>query len=365
MEQDRTDRRENNGQDAAEDAASPATAEKRTGRGFMRHMQGRSGALKLGLAASSLAMLAGRTVSSDSPTTAASKADPVSPQAENADAKKVSWDLHVTDNDRVDFFVEFLMGKNYDKTHEWLERIGKYGPMIQNELRERGMPEDLLYLTMIESGLNPNAYSKADAAGLWQFIEETGERYGLEVSTYVDERRDPVKSTAAALDYLSKMHNRFGSWYLAAAGYNTGENRVGRLVKERIGVEKADREDMYWEIWDKLPRETRDYVPLMLAMGHIAKEPAKYGFRDLEMQQPLQFEEITVEGGTKLSDVALGAGVNADVIEDLNPHLVKKMTPPGRRYNVRVPVGSSQTVVASLGRGAQTTDITSTDVLTE
>jgi membrane-bound lytic murein transglycosylase D len=240
------------------------------------------------------------------------------------------------------------MGKNYDKTHTWLERIGKYGPMIENELKERGMPQDLLYLAMIESGLSPHATSPVKAAGMWQFMQETGERYGLTVNQYVDERRDPIEATAAALTYLQQMHERFGSWYLSAAGYNTGENRVGRLVKERIGVEKANTEDMYWQIWDKLPSETRDYVPLMLAMGTIAKDPAKYGFTDLKQQAPLQYEEVSVPGGTKLSTVAMNAGVNASEVEELNPQLIKKMTPPGGAYKVRVPIGRAQTLIASL-----------------
>jgi membrane-bound lytic murein transglycosylase D len=268
------------------------------------------------------------------------------PPAEEAAKKGVTWDLHVSDHDRVDFFTEFLMGKNYDKTRTWLERIGKYGPLIQNELRERGMPEDLLYLTMIESGLDPNAYSKADAAGLWQFIEETGERYGLEVSTYIDDRRDPIKATGAALTYLQEMHGRFDSWYLSAAGYNTGENRVGRLMREITGSEKGTDEG-YWSIWERLPSETRDYVPLMLAMGHIAKEPAKYGFHDLEYEQPLQFEEVIVPGGTSLADVARTAGVSSEVMYDLNPHFVKKQTPPDREMAVRVPVGQSQQVASA------------------
>ena len=272
------------------------------------------------------------------------------------------WDLPTPapDNDRVTFFIEYLMGKNHDKTQVWLERIGKYGPMIENELKERGMPQDLLYLAMIESGLNPHATSPVKAAGMWQFMQETGERYDLEVDQYVDERRDPVESTAAALTYLQEMHERFGSWFLASAGYNTGENRVGRLVKERIGHEKANSEDMYWEIWDKLPRETRDYVPLMLAMGTIAKEPAKYGFKELNFQKPLQYEEVNVPGGTKLSEIALSAGVNANDVEELNPHLTKKMTPPGKDYRVRVPVGKSRTVIAALtGSGGPSGSMTS------
>jgi membrane-bound lytic murein transglycosylase D len=321
-------------------------------KGIMRHLSGRGGAVKLGLAASSLALVAGRTAVPGHE--GAASDSPVAPASENSTVKQVSWDLPApaADNDRVQFFIEYLMGKNHDKTQQWLERIGKYGPMIQNELKERDMPQDLLYLAMIESGLSPHATSPVKAAGMWQFMQETGERYGLRVNSYIDERRDPIESTAAALTYLQQMHERFGSWFLSAAGYNTGENRVGRLVKERIGVEKADTEDMYWQIWDKLPGETRDYVPLMLAMGTIAKEPAKYGFKALTPQAPLRYEEVSIAGGTKLSDVALMAGVNAKEVEELNPHLIRKMTPPGSDYKVRVPVGRSQTVLAALGGSA-------------
>jgi membrane-bound lytic murein transglycosylase D len=294
----------------------------------------------LGLAATSIAMLAGSASGGATADVAkAQSSDAVTPPADHAEEKAVTWDLHQSDHERIDFFVDFLMGKNYDKTRTWLERTGRYAPMIQNELRERGMPEDLLYLTMIESGLNPNAYSRAHAAGLWQFIEETGERYGLEVSEYVDQRRDPVASTAAALTYLQQMHDRFDSWYLSAAGYNTGENRVGRLMREITGSESGP-EDSYWTIWDQLPSETRDYVPLMLAMGRIAKEPGKYGFHDLQYQDPLSFDELTVPGGTKLSDLARQLNVEPSALEDLNPHLIKKQTPPDREMAVRVPVGA-------------------------
>ena len=247
------------------------------------------------------------------------------------------WDIKQTKNEQVDFFIDFLQWRNRDKTKLWLERLGKYGPMIQQKLSERGMPQDLLWLATIESGMNPNAYSKAKAAGLWQFIEETGERHGLEVSQYVDERRDPVKSTDAALDYLSKLNRRFGgSWYLAAAGYNTGENRVERIVRERAGGRMGD-EAVFWEIDNHLPSETRDYVPLMLAMGHIGKEPQKYGFTDLQMQQPLSYDEVKIDGGIPLERVARAIGVDAAEVYDLNPHLVKKMTPPDRAWSVRIP----------------------------
>jgi membrane-bound lytic murein transglycosylase D len=310
-------------------------------------------ALTLGLAASSLALLAGTRGGGATSAGGGEKpadvalAEGYMPPEMVAAEKGVSWDLHVSEHDRIDFFVEFLMGRNYDKTRTWIERIGKYGPMIQNELRERGMPEDLLYLAMIESGLDPTAYSKAHASGMWQFISETGQRYGLEVSRYIDDRRDPVKATAAGLTYLQEMYERFDSWYLSAAGYNTGENRVGRLMRERTGSEKGTDEG-YWDIWDRLPRETRDYVPLMIAMGHIAKEPGKYGFHNIQYEEPLAYEEVVVPGGTQLSAVASAAGVSTAVIEDLNPHYLRGQTPPNRRMAVRVPVGQQQQVAVAL-----------------
>jgi membrane-bound lytic murein transglycosylase D len=324
------------------------------GRGRSGRQMLRDHALTLGLAASSLALLAGTRGGSGTSSAGGGEkpvdvavADGFLPPEMVTAEKGVSWDLHVSEHDRIDFFVEFLMGRNYDNTRKWLERVGKYGPMISNELRERDMPQDLLFLAIIESGLNPTAYSKAHASGMWQFIKETGQRYGLEVTTYVDERNDTVKSTAAGLTYLQMMYDRFDSWYLASAGYNTGENRVGRLMRERTGSEKGTDEG-YWEIWDRLPRETRDYVPLMIAMGHIAKEPAKYGFHNLQYQEPLAYEEVVVPGGTQLADVARVAGVSSDVIEDLNPHFIKKQTPPNREMAVRVPVGQQAQVASAM-----------------
>jgi membrane-bound lytic murein transglycosylase D len=138
----------------------------------------------------------------------------------------------------------FTTGKRGEFTR-FLERSGRYVPMISAKLEERGMPQDLIYLAMIESGFNPTAYSHAHASGLWQFIAETGQRYGLEINRAVDERNDPVKATDAALDYLENLHNRFDSWYLAAAAYNTGENRVGRIMREVTGSEKGNEESYY------------------------------------------------------------------------------------------------------------------------
>lgn len=259
------------------------------------------------------------------------------------------WDLTETSNARVDYWIDFLKGRNYEKTRLWLERSGRYSAMIRGELRARGMPEDLIYLALIESGFSPRAYSSAHASGIWQFIEETGRRYGLRVSPYLDERRDPVKSTVAALDYLEELYQRFGSWYLAAASYNTGENRVDRILRERAGGQRGD-DALFWKIAPYLPRETRDYVPLMLAAGYIAKEPAKYGFDGLEYHEPLRFESITVPGATSLRAVARAAEVSQDALQDLNPQLLQGITPPGQHWSVRLPPGHSETYARNFER---------------
>lgn len=251
----------------------------------------------------------------------------------------VKWDLPVTRNDRVDTWIDFLKGGNKDRTELWLERSGKYTPMIREQLRARGMPEDLIYLAFIESGYSTKARSTAAAVGLWQFIAETGKRYGLDVNGYVDERRDPIESTDAALDYLQELYDRFGSWYLAAAAYNTGENRVARIMRQTTGSERGTDED-FWRIAGRLPRETRNYVPMMLAAGHIGKEPLKYGFESIEYQEPLSYTDITVPGSVALSTVAKAAGVSVESVEELNPQFLRGMTPPKKNSTVRVPKGS-------------------------
>jgi membrane-bound lytic murein transglycosylase D len=333
------------GEEQAETTSQDEQTPKRSGMQRLNTRRARRN-IALGMAASTLGGIAG--VAATGGDQAAQAPGPLalneSDDAAVSFTTPKTWDIKETRNDKVDFFIDFLRLDNHDKTKLWLERLGKYGPMIQKKLAERGMPQDLVWLATIESGLDPNAYSAADAAGLWQFIEETGERHGLEVSQYVDERRDPLAATDAALDYLMKLNKRFGgSWYLAAAGYNTGENRVERIVNESAGGRMGD-EDVYWQISSKLPKETRDYVPVMLAMGHIGKDPAKYGFGDLKMQEPLAFDEMKVAGGTKLEDVAKQIGADAEELYELNPHLIKKMTPPGREMSVRIPVqgGGSQ-----------------------
>ena len=173
-------------------------------------------------------------------------------------------------HERVDYHVtRFTTGEAADEFAAYLERMPQYESMIREKLRRRGMPEDLLYLAMIESGFNPRARSLAEANGIWQLIPDMAKRYGLRVDETVDEREDPEKSTDAALSYLSYLYNRFGSWYLAAAAYNTGENRVARIMTEATGKESGTDAD-YYRVWDQLPGETRDFVPAMIAARRVA-----------------------------------------------------------------------------------------------
>ena len=285
--------------------------------------------------------------------------NPVSPAApgqprglitEAVAASPVRWDIPVVRNAAVERFVTLFTEKQSDRMALYLKRSGRYEGMIRARLRERGMPEDLVYLSMIESGFNPTAKSHASAVGLWQFIEGTAERYGLRVDGYVDERRDPEKSTDAALRYLQDLHGQFGSWYLAAAAYNTGENRVARVMRQVTGSQRGEEAD-FWRIRHRLPSETREYVPLMVAAALIGKEPQKYGLGNVERWMPLETDTVQVPAGTDREVVASAVGVDEDELARLNPQLVRKMTPPGSKaYPVRIPEGRGERYAAGFER---------------
>jgi membrane-bound lytic murein transglycosylase D len=218
----------------------------------------------------------------------------------------------------------------------YLERMARYEPLIAASLAERRLPRDLLYLALIESGFSPRATSRSGAAGIWQFMPETARQYGLEVSEYVDERRDPIRSTRAAWRHLVGLHRHFGSWHLAAAAYNAGDGRVGETVLARTGA-RGGREALYWMVRPWLPDETQAYVPKLLAASRIARDPARYGFDDLTPAEPLRFREVEVPGGVPLEAVARAAGAPAEAVYELNPHLIRRTTPPGRSWPVRIP----------------------------
>jgi membrane-bound lytic murein transglycosylase D len=211
------------------------------------------------------------------------------------------------------------------------------------------MPEDLLYLAMIESGLSPVAVSHVSAVGLWQFMGPTALHLGLRVDGYVDERRDPVRATDAALDYLEYLYERFDSWYLAAAAYNAGPNRVERILERHADGRRGD-EDIYWEVLSHLPRETREYVPRLVATTILANDADALGFAGAPVE-PYEYDMVFVPGLTPLTEVAESLDVDEDIVRDLNPHLVRGVTPPGELYGVRVPIGGIPMVMAYMAQG--------------
>jgi len=264
--------------------------------------------------------------------------------------------LHV--NESVEHWIEEFQTTRKGEFEALLERRGLFEGLITEKLRDRGMPEDLLYLAMIESGLSAVAVSQASAVGLWQFTSATALHLGLRVDEYVDERRDPVRATDAALDYLEWLRARFGSWYLAAAAYNAGPGRVERILHRHADGRTGD-EDIYWEVMRYLPRETRDYVPRLIATTILANDADLLGFAGTDSDmEAYEFETLFVPGRTSLVTVAESLGVDPGVLLDLNPHLVRGVTPPGEIYGVRVPIGKIRTVMAymALGPGAVRAD---------
>jgi membrane-bound lytic murein transglycosylase D len=255
---------------------------------------------------------------------------------------EVVWDIANIDHERVDYWIRRFTTDKRGEYVRWYARKGHYAPMISEKLAERNMPQDLIFLAMIESGFNPKAYSHAHASGIWQFISETGRRYGLDINRAVDERNDPDRATDAALRYLTTLHNRFGSWYLAAAAYNTGENRVGRIMRQVTGSEKGKDSDFY-TIHSRLPRETRDYIPLMIAVARIAKEPQKYGFDDLKLNPPLQVKKVVAKPATPLATIARANGTTVQELRALNPQLKLNRTRNDKPSQIRVPLRESGT----------------------
>lgn len=216
-----------------------------------------------------------------------------------------------------------------------LARMGRFEPLIREALRAEGLPEELLYLPLVESAFQERAVSHAGAVGLWQFMAPTARDYGLEVSEWVDERRDPVRSTGAAARHLRDLHRQFGAWHLALAAYNAGGPRVDRLLRRYARGERGD-ERLYWQVRPHLPRETRTYVPLFLATAELARNPAHYGLTP-DRDAPLVYREVRVPGAVTLEAVSRAHGVPVEDVRRLNPHLVRGSTPPGRSWAVRLP----------------------------
>jgi membrane-bound lytic murein transglycosylase D len=255
--------------------------------------------------------------------------------------------LPVSMNERVERWMQRYLNDQRPAFERYLAREGLYSEMIKESLRARGMPQELYYLAAIESGFSPRATSRVFAIGMWQFMGPTAQEFGLRIDEYVDERRDPYRATEAALDYLQSLHEQFGSWYLAAAAYNAGPGRVARALRAHSG-DQTGEEELYWEIIDHLPRETRAYVPKMLALIVLGQWAENYGF-EVEKASPVEYDRVWVPGGTSLRWVARSVESSQSDIRDLNPHLIRGVTPPQGLFPVRIPPGTSAKLVASGG----------------
>jgi membrane-bound lytic murein transglycosylase D len=254
------------------------------------------------------------------------------------------YDIPVVQNAKVETWLNYFQGRGAKWFRIWMERSGRYIPFMRQILREHGLPEDLVYLAMIESGFSSRAYSRARAVGHWQFMRATGKRYGLRVNFWIDERRDPEKATVAAARHLKDLYDQFQDWKLAAAAYNAGAGRISRAMRRY-------RTEDFWEIAKHrhLALETRNYVPKLIAAAMIAKDPARYGFEDIELQEPLQFDKIVVRRPVNLRKLADKTNVEFEDLWYLNPELNHAVTPPNSEtYELRVPARRAEQFLAAV-----------------
>lgn len=279
-----------------------------------------------------------------------SGADSLNGEILGVQIKNKNFDLPVEYNDEVQGWVEYFTGVGRRHFAVYLERKAKMEPIILPRLKAAGVPQDLIYLAMIESGFSTQAHSHAGAMGPWQFIKSTGRMYGLKQDWWKDERRDPLKSTDAAIQYLTRLHEEFGDWKLACAAYNSGEMKIrraiARLETRNFWVIAKDRK--------ALRRETKDYVPKMLAAAIIGKNPEQFGFQVHEANPTLlDFEEVFIPKAENLKTVARVANISKDRLMELNPELMRCCTPPQKgAYTIRVPKGeSARLLVAAVDAG--------------
>jgi membrane-bound lytic murein transglycosylase D len=257
-----------------------------------------------------------------------------------------SWDIDVhsyESTERVEHYVRLFTGPAKDHIENWLERGTRYEPMIRAKMREGGLPEDMYYLALVESGFDPNAYSRAAAVGMWQFMTSTARDMGLRVDWWVDERRDPVKSTGAAVRFIKGLKEQFGSLYLAAAAYNGGPGRVARgLTRYADDLEGTSGDDLFFALAakDYLRNETREYVPQLIAAALIAKEPDRYGM-SIGQRPPFAYDSVRVGPVTPMAAIAHAAHTELSDLQDLNPQILRGITPPKDSVFVRVPVGAA------------------------
>jgi membrane-bound lytic murein transglycosylase D len=269
-------------------------------------------------------------------------------QFETFDAREAAshYDIPVELNEQVSQYIRMFQGPLRSHFELWLSRSGRYIPSMRESLAREGVPEDTVFLSLIESGFNTLAYSVARAAGQWQFIASTGRRFGLRADFWVDERRDPEKATAAAAAYLKELRGQLGSWYLAWAGYNAGAGTIAKAIRRQHSAD-------FWTLirGRVLKRETKGYVPKLIAAALIAKHPHAFGFDDLKYQPMVPSETVEVAEPTTLAAIAEAAGTDLETLRDLNPALRRFCTPPpkdGKPYPVHVPIGTADRVEAAL-----------------
>jgi peptidoglycan lytic transglycosylase D len=275
------------------------------------------------------------------------------PGGAKALAGAVTWDIDVetfNNHDRVKYYLDFFQDHGRERMGIWLTRMPRYEAMIRDRLQRERLPGDLVYLALIESGFSNMATSRSKAVGMWQFMKRTAKGYGLRVDSWVDERRDPYKATDAAVRHLRDLNRRFGSLYLAAAAYNAGSGKVSRGLI-RLPDEESDSTNSdatFFRLYDTklLRRETKDYVPKLIAAALIAKQPNRYGFR-VGPAEPAAYDSIVVPDMTGLDVIARLADTSVTAIRELNPQYLRLATPPGSRSVIRVPPGrGAATVVA-------------------
>jgi membrane-bound lytic murein transglycosylase D len=249
-------------------------------------------------------------------------------------------------NEHVEVWIKYFQGRGRKYMEQYLARSTRYLPMMKNVLRENGLPEDLVYISLIESGFSPVAHSHSNAVGYWQFIRGTGRRFGLKVDPFIDERRDPVLSTRAAAEYFKSLYNLFGSWHLALSAYNVGENRVKRAVTRYYTKD-------FWTIITKrrsLPPETKQYVPKYIAATLIAKDPTKYGFKEIQYEDPLSYDTVALQSSISITKLASNLSVDPEELKLLNPKFRSDYVPiaSGAETVVRIPVGKGADALAAL-----------------
>ena len=251
--------------------------------------------------------------------------------------------IPLTMNDHVQKALVSFQGREKDFFVDAYRRSGKYRPAIVKALNEAGLPEELSWLPLIESGFKVRALSRARALGLWQFIASTGYKFGLKRDNWIDERMDPEKSAGAAIAYLKELHQMFGDWTTVLAGYNCGEWGVLR----RIRTQRINYLDNFWDLYEHLPRETASYVPRFLAVLHILQDPEAYGFDLPPVEEPLEMEAVTINKQVHLKTIAARLEVDYDILKELNSELRHDSTPP-TPYALRVPPGKGEVLLAKL-----------------